>query len=431
MRAHSPSTTKTLQEIRSAADQATAAMSRLDRDARLPAFIDVRLDIAARFRALRVAVIGNGSIGMHLVSHLARLAPAMIVTVDRARLKPASVLTHPIHPRDLGAPKALVAGELAKAVSPDTRVFAFTGDLADLPTAVMASLDCVLLATDNIAAEVLVSQRVLRLGIPCVQASVYGRSMSAVVRSVDGGGDGSGPGLCCGLQAGEWDALDQGVVFSCAPEDRAAGSSELPSALPTASTSHLCSLAGDLAFNEFFRTVAGLGKPGGHRTLEYCGYTNDILISDLKRRAMCPLDHTRDRIISYDGDLCAQTPGDLLRAADCGSDDRVSLMVEGHCFAAVAWCACDSHPVVGRFLANGETAGVCARCGTERSAHPLHHYSEVPARALRAGRDRSLASLGARTATAVRVRGDYGAVQFVARFGDPGVDSDSAGESSK
>jgi molybdopterin/thiamine biosynthesis adenylyltransferase len=363
-----------------------------------------------------VGVIGTGSVGMHLVSHLARLAPDHIVVVDRGQMKVTGVLTHPIHPRDLGRKKAEVAGELAKAVSPTTRVFAFDRDLADLPTHVLANLDYLFLASDNIGAEVTLTQRALRLGIPIIQASVYGSSLSAVTRIVHGGDDGAGPGLCCGLHASEWDALDRAEVFSCAPDDRAVGDGPLPTTAPTASVSHLCSIAADIGFMEFFRRLAGLGKPAGNRLIEYCGYNHRTVISSLHRRADCPLDHSRDRVRVCEGDLSERTPRELLRAAGYDEGDRASLSVEGRSFAGLAWCRCDTHPSAGRFVANGEALGTCSRCGSERSAHPMHLYSDVPANALAKCLDRPLASLGAPGATAARVRGERGAVQYVEKF---------------
>jgi len=409
-----------VRELESVDGEALDAMLRLDRDARMPDFIDSASGRSEIFRTLKVGVIGTGSVGMHLVSHLARLAPDRIVVVDRGQMTATGVLTHPIYPRDLGRKKADVAGELAKAVSPTTRVFVFDRDLSDLPTHVLAGLDYVFLASDNVGAEVTLTQRALRLGIPISQASVYGSSLSAVVRVVHGGDEGHGPGLCCGLLASEWDALDRAQVFSCAPDDRSASKGPLPAAAPTTSVSHLCSLAADICFMEFFRRFAGLGKPAGNQLIEYCGYNHRTIITELHRRADCPLDHTRDRIETCNGQLGQRTPRELLHGAGYRESDRASISVEGRSFAGLAWCRCDTHPSIGHFVANAETLGTCSRCGSERSAHPMHLHSDVPANALAKHLDRSLASLGAGDATAVRVRGEQGAVQYVEKF--PGAE---------
>src|SRR5687768_5382484 len=75
-------------------------------DARLPDFLDARHEPRAALAKLRAAVVGAGSVGMRICTHLARLGIAELSIVDSATLKSESLLTHPIYPADIGKSKA-------------------------------------------------------------------------------------------------------------------------------------------------------------------------------------------------------------------------------------------------------------------------------------------------------------------------------------
>jgi molybdopterin/thiamine biosynthesis adenylyltransferase len=186
----------------------------LDTAARLPNFIGGPTDAVARLRALTIFIVGVGSVGGRIAVHLARLGVAMLCLVDPKRFKPESVLTHDIEPREVDKFKALTSARRCKAISPATRVFAFNGPAEDLPLDAFADANLVVLATDNLAAEIEVGQRCVRLGKPLVQASVHGDTLTAQVR-VFGNADGQGPCPVCGFGAVEWQMLNEHVRFSC------------------------------------------------------------------------------------------------------------------------------------------------------------------------------------------------------------------------
>jgi molybdopterin/thiamine biosynthesis adenylyltransferase len=339
-------------------------------------------------------------------------------------LKPTSVLTHPCHPNHLGRSKAIVAAERAKAVSPGTRVFAFHGPFDALPANFLAGVHYLLLASDNLSCEASVAQYALHLGISVIQASVYGPTLTAQVRSFASAGAGAGACICCGYGRKEWEELDRGTVFSCSGSGTASGSAfgaaAEPSRAPTASLSYLCALAANLALMELTRRVLGIGDPGESRLVEYNGFTHRTTQTKLTRRDDCPLDHQQLRREPRAGDLGQSTPRALLREADYLEADprRVTLAVEGRHFAILAVCGCDAHPPLGRFLAFGAPAGACDACGEERSPHPLHTHSAVPVAMLAGQLDRTLAQLGAPKPASVRVRGESGAVLFYRSFPD-------------
>jgi molybdopterin/thiamine biosynthesis adenylyltransferase len=394
----------------------------LDRSERTPKLVDVPRGVGPAMRDLYLAVIGNGSVGMAVADVPARLGVSRLLLVDPARLKPASVLTHPCWPGDLGRSKAIVAGERAKAVGPNTRVFAFDGTFDELPTYVLAGASYLLLASDNLRCEASVSQRALHLGIPVLQGSVYGPTLSAQVRSIASNDGETAPCLCCGFGEREWKDLDHGTLFSCAGADASSAAAAEPSPIPTASLPQLCGTAANFVCTELTRRALGIGDAQESRVVEYCGFTHRTTVTPLWRNSDCPMDHTRHRLEPRARDLGRSAPRELLRQAGYEGADprRVTLVVEGFCFASLALCGCDVHPTLGRFVPTGSTAGTCRHCGRPRTPHPMHTHEEVPMNALAGRLDRTLESLGAPAPTSVRVRGEGGTVLFHRRFAQAG-----------
>ena len=173
-----------IREVRAYRGAGAKALRALDREARVPRLLDAPADVGARMRALRVLVIGLGSVGSYLADLLARSSVTSLLLVDRARYKAESVLTHPIHPRDFGRPKATVAGERAKAVCPSTSVHVYDGSVEELGLDAFIGASAVLLSSDNLACELEVSRRCSSLGVPLIQASVHGPTLVAQVRSL-------------------------------------------------------------------------------------------------------------------------------------------------------------------------------------------------------------------------------------------------------
>jgi molybdopterin/thiamine biosynthesis adenylyltransferase len=411
-----------MREIHAKPSRATDTMRRLDRNARMPEFVDVECDFGAAMRGQYVAQIGCGSVALPVSDNLARIGVGRLLVVDPARLKPTSVLTHPCWPDDLGRPKAIVAGERAKAVSPDTQVFVFDGAFEELPTHVLAEASYLLLASDNLRCEASVSQSALHLGIPVLQGSVYGPTLSAQVRSIASSDGGDGPCLCCSFGEREWEDLDRGTRFSCTGADASRGAAAEHTRIPTASLAHLCSTAGNLLCTEHTRRTLDLGDAEESRLIEYCGYTHRTTVTPLRRNPKCTMDHARYRLEPRARDLGRNTPRELLRQAGYEGADpcRVTMTVEGFCFATLALCGCNVHPTLGRFVPAGSTAGACLHCGWPRRPHPIHTYKEVPMQAMAGGFDRTLEWLGALAPTSARVRGESGSVLFHRRFAQGG-----------
>jgi molybdopterin/thiamine biosynthesis adenylyltransferase len=382
----------------------------LDRGARQPKLIDGPADLAARLSACIVAVIGAGSVGQRVIDSLARLGVGGLWICDPRNTKPESLLTHPISAAEIDLPKALLAARRARAISPQTDVRYFPGAFESMPMDALVGASQVLIATDNLAAEVSITQACMRLALPQIQASVYGPALVAQVRSLPGDGQGAGPCVACGYLARDWDDLNAGTRFSC---EGSADAVPAPTARATMSFPHLCAIAAQLAVGELFRQLLALDladESGVGSVLEYCGFHGGTTRTPLLRKRGCPIEHESWLVHCVEPGVTALTPRDLGRIAGSADLREVSIRVDHYSFVSHTACGCEVHPALGCFHAEGmPLGGPCPSCGDERVPHPLHTYREVPGGALADHLDRTLAELGVSAEPAVLVRGSHGA----------------------
>jgi molybdopterin/thiamine biosynthesis adenylyltransferase len=392
-----PNSVRVIPRRRGAGSEAVAA---LDRDSRNPKLHGLSTDPIAPLRALEVAVVGLGSVGLIIADLLARLSIASLLLVDRGKLKPTSLLTHPIHPRDIGRPKATHAGERAKAVSPDTLVRVCDQPVETLPRDAFAGVSAVLLASDNHACELVVNQRCVHLGIHLIQAAVFPPTQSAQVRLFPNR-DPEDACLACGYVDRDWEDLDRGTTYSCSGDGEVAE----PSLVPTRAFPQHCSAAATLAVAELTRLVLGQAGDESH-VVEHCAHDQTMLTTPLRRRDDCPVDHRRLRVVERPGRLAKATPRELMALVAPSPPTHLSLSVEGYRFASVGTCKCARHPGLGRFLPVAVEVVTCAGCGLPLVPHPLYTYDAVPGEALMSQIDRPIGEIGARAPSSVLVEGE-------------------------
>jgi len=384
-------------------------------EARLPAFEGLSVDAPAALAGLRLAVVGAGSIGRNIVEKAARLHVGAVQVVDPGRFKPESLLTHcSLEPAEVDrrAPKARSAAEMAARISPATEVSYHAGPFEDLGPAALIDADAVLMATDNLAAEIAVAQHCLHLSKPLFHAAVYGEALLCQLRCY-AHRPGRGPCLRCGLTPDEEDLLNRHVAFRCtgvagerAVENRAVAA--------TMSTAFLCSLAGDLAMNQVLRTALRLGSPVTDCQIEFCGYTWRTTVSPLPGRSpACRCDHTPWRVERLPGPVERRTLRELATRADLpGGSGGGSVQVDALLFVGLGVCPrCGLRPVR-RFVAVGRPAGACDRCGAPLKAHPFFSSRPTPLAELGDVLDVPLGPLGADNAAGVVIRGADEGVLF-------------------
>lgn len=388
-----------------------------DRACRLPRFIQGPPDAGARLDGLRVAVVGCGSVGQVAAYHLARLQIGRLLLVDPRRLKAESVLTHPVLPASTAKreAKALHTARRCKQISPETEILAFVGTVEALPLAALAGVDLVVLASDNLKAEVAVGQRCLYLRRPLLHASVDGQTLAVQVRTFRNA-DAAGACPACGLGPAEWKHMNEQTAFSCdgvtggGRGDRSAGPS-------TVCLSSVCSLAGDLAALQVVRQALGLGESLQDRIIEYYAYANEMLVSPLKAAGpACPCDHeTVIRTAVVAGPLGESSLRDLTQAAGfrgAPDDAGVAYAVDDLEFVSLGQCTCGRTVAVRQFVAPTASAGRCPACGRAVTPQPFFTQDPVPAAAVKGLLDRRLKRLGARAPTGILVRGQGRGVLF-------------------
>lgn len=380
------------------------------RAARLPAFIGATDDIGSRLDRLKVVVVGVGSVGRSMALHLARLQVGALWLVDRGAYKAESLLTQPITPDEVGAPKASRTAALCRALSPRTRVYAFDGPVEELDEATPADADVWLLASDNLAAEVEVGLRCQRLGRPLIHAAVHGDTLTAQVRTF-GNRDGSGPCPACAFGAVEWSLLSRETVFSCQGAETGQTEKRLQNA-PTRSVSFLCGLAAELALMQLLRLTLGLGAPVDDTLTEYCGYTHRTVVSPLRRNPECPCDHLRWVEVPPPRPLADCSLRDLCGAVGLPAE-RTSVTVAGRTFATEAFCEpCGRTRPLRRFVSVASGGRTCPGCGGRARVSPFHCHRPAPAAVLAPIVDWPLRDLRAADAPWLLLRSDEQALLF-------------------
>ncbi len=364
----------------------------VDPGARMPAFVGYEGDVAAAVGLLRFAVAGAGSVGRRIAFHVARMHPAALLVVDPSRYKAQSLLTQEIGPDDVGRPKASGTAALAAAIAPECDVRAFDGPLQALDLSVLSDFDMVFLATDNLAAEGEAGRRATALGIPLVQASVEGRTMTAQAR-VFRNLDGEGPCPLCAYGPDEWRHMTVETRFACGGP--AAEPTEMTATPPpTVSVSALCSLAADLAVLQALRLTLGLGAPVGDTLLELNAFTWRGVVTPLRRRPHCPSEHGAWELRAAPSPLRDCTLEGLARTAGVPPSgmSEAAFTVGGTRFYESVACGCGPSPLE-RFLPAPIAQGTCDRCDQLRRPDAFASHRCVPGEVLLSDLGRPLGAL--------------------------------------
>lgn len=392
---------------------AAGAAQPVERKARLPQFIGLQEGRLVELDELRLLLVGAGSVNGRVALHAARLQPKEIAICDSGKIKAESLLTHDCLPGDIDSKKATHYGRHSKVISSTTRVLVHDGPVQELALSDFADSDLVMLATDNLAAELDVAQRCMWLGKPLFIAAVHGETLYARVQFW---ANRSGAGACpvCGFGQEEMSHLNGHTIWKCSgPESRIPGSTAI---MPTMSVSFLCSIAADLMLTQMLKWVLGLGRPLEDSILEYCGYTHKVTTAPLRRRPDCPVEH-----IVYSRQTSAVPLGhrslqDLAVDAGFGASDAhpdLSFVVDELVFVESAMC-CGHVQAIRRFAAPGQQVARCPICRSSIRVEPQSFYCHRPVASaiLNSLVEQPLAELGAEACRYVVVRSGGAGVFF-------------------
>jgi molybdopterin/thiamine biosynthesis adenylyltransferase len=360
----------------------------------MPDLVGLTVDPDEALGMLDVTLIGGGSLGTRIAEDLARLHVGALRVVEPARLKPESVATHPVLPSEVECSKAVRIGRRCKAISPATRVEVFEGAFQSMDGTVLGGSDVVVLATDNLSAEVDVGRWARRLGVRLVQVALHGETCVVQVRTLTNTPE--SPCLACSYTTSEWSSLSQENVYSCSGQG---GDGANPGRIaPTRVLSPLCSLAAGMAALVVTRLALEIGTPWRDEVVEYSGYTDRTTRTPLRRNPLCPCEHAVWSVHEVAGPLGSWTPRALAAEAaeGCGPiklDSGVAFEVGGYSYRAAVAC-CGAVRPVGRFVREGVPGPSCPECGRAAGLQPYLTHPLVGADRLGAAVDRRLRAFG-------------------------------------
>lgn len=363
-------------EMESAADQARVRTPA--RKARMPVFMMSAspVDVDAAIGDLAIAHIGLGAVGRQAAIHAARMGVARQLMVDPGMYKPESLLTQPIEPGDVGQAKARNTAQLCKRLSPQTQVHFYGGLLQGLDPVVFAEIDVLVIATDNLRAEVQAAELAAHLAKPLMHAAVHGESLTLQVRFFSNASPQS-PCPVCLFGRQDWDLLNRETRFSCegTTDGQPVAST---SSQPTTSPSALCSLAGGYAILQLVRYIAELGTAVGDTVLEYNGYTHRTVISPMARNPRCPVDHLPWIRKSPPAPLPECTLVALMHDAGFEPNGRTTFLVQEMQFVTRGVCERGHVRQVDRFVPLSGPIGRCRTCEAPIRPHPVYAYRAAP-----------------------------------------------------
>jgi len=383
--------------------------------ARLPNIINAPFDADQILSDAKLAVVGCGAIGRSVALHFARLKISKLWLIDKKKIKKESLLTHAVVPQEISMPKATSLGRLIKTISPETRVFAHDGPVEMLDLMSIKDADLVILATDNLNAEIMVGQLCLWLRVPLIQAAVHGDTLVSQVRFF--GIDDQSACPACGYSRAEWNALNRQTRYSC----EAGVSGEMKAKIcgpPTLSVSFLCSLAADLCLAQFLRYTLDLGSAVDNTILEFCMYTHKTAVSPLKRNPNCPCDHTRYTRVCTLGKISELS---LTEIAGIAGYDResgltgISFKLGNMQYCEQGFCKCRQNRSLKRFIPPGKWLGRCSSCSENIYPHPFFTFNHVPAALVADQMECRLGELGIEAEKWVMLRGPDRSVLILTR----------------
>jgi molybdopterin/thiamine biosynthesis adenylyltransferase len=386
--------------------------SRARRADRVPELVGLKCDANATLDELSVMIVGTGAVGATAARSLAHLQVGELRLVDRGHFKPASLITQPITPSDIGHPKASAIGRLCKDVSPRTRVMAFDGPLQQLALADMIGASVVIVAGDNLSLLHDTGQRCLRLGLKLIHTAVHGETLTAQCRAF-GHTTAASPCPVCLFDANEFQMMMEERIVSCEGFRISGGDEFGRSRHHTASLQPLCALAGSMAALQAVKLALELGPPTQDTLLELSAYTWRSLVTPIHRNPNCPCDHERFALRPAPRAFRDCTLADLKRAArlDSTNGTHSLITVEGFRWVERARCGCGGPRPLNRLLRIADsTAGRCPRCRKPIHPQPFYSHDVIPPSVASHRQHQTLRSLGAVDCRGVLVRRDTKAV---------------------
>ena len=146
---------------------------------------------SSRLRDKCVAIVGLGSGGSMIASHLVRAGVGRFVLVDRDRLEVHNVGRHVCGLEDLGRRKTRAMRDHIMSRNPVAQVRVFEGDIVsdrDRFLPILAGCDAIVGATDNNASRRVLNRFAVEQGVPAIFGRAYVRACGGDAIAVRAGG---------------------------------------------------------------------------------------------------------------------------------------------------------------------------------------------------------------------------------------------------
>ena len=129
-----------------------------------------------RLRSFRVAIVGCGGLGGHIIEMLARLGIGHLTLIDADVFEVSNLNRQLLStPDNLGQPKSVVAEERVRLINPEVTVKAHQTMLTNVNAKeLLQNHDLVCDALDNISSRRVVEKCASELGIPMVFGAIAG-----------------------------------------------------------------------------------------------------------------------------------------------------------------------------------------------------------------------------------------------------------------
>ncbi|NOT27653.1 MAG: ThiF family adenylyltransferase [Acidobacteria bacterium] len=335
-----------------------------------------------------VVVIGAGTIGSHLLPHVARMLGVTTVTViDRDRYTLSNVGAQNIFTSDVGKSKAQVQCRRLKQIDRSLETRAFQKPVEDLPLGWLRA-DAILACLDSRRARMIVNQAAWRLGVPWINAGIDASGLARVQVFMPAE---HAPCLECA-----WDASDYALVeqtYAC--QDDAAPPE-------TGASSGLGALAAAVQALECEKLLAGdhdhllAGRDVLLDTRHHRHY-----VTQFHRNSACRMpDHAGWAITPFESDPSSTTLEQLMAMAQTvrGSAGGVRMGVAGQQFVTALTCSSCGDRLTVALLNRGDQTRLwapCAACGGGRTTTGFDLHDAVTLDAFpEEARRRSLSELG-------------------------------------
>jgi molybdopterin/thiamine biosynthesis adenylyltransferase len=302
-----------------------------------------------------VVIVGAGTIGSHVVSHVARRSDVTRITVvDPDTYAPHNIRAQEISPADVGKLKADVQARRVTEVNPKVVAQACPQPVEALPLGWLRG-DVILSCVDSRRARMAVNQAAWRLGVPWINAGIDAAGLLARVQVFRPGRD--VPCLECA-----WDQRDYELVEQTYPcQDPA-------SPAPTGATSGLGALAAAIQGVECDKLLDHdeAGLLDGRDVLIDARHHRHF-VTEFRRNPVCRMpDHVGWSITPLAVEPSSTPFDELLTMAGLPPGRDVRMSVAGQQWVPTVTCdLCDRRVQAGWFGRAEPDGGAtrCADCG--------------------------------------------------------------------